>query len=458
MAERLSRMTDVGAEPALDKDRLAEIIKVLELMAAGDTDQRLKISDRHDELDAIAYGINVLVGELDWATTRILEAQKERTARAELANASKTVFIGNMSHEIRTPITAMWAVANRLALGYRARPDRPDLLYLLRANGRAVQSLLDDLLDWTRLDADKVVLTPESVSVVELVSEVLASLEIDNRAKGLRMRVEAAAGSLGAVRTDRYRLRQILVNMLANAIKFTDTGSIIVSLHATVDGERWTIDITDTGVGIAADRHQRLFEPFEQANASITRAFGGHGLGLALSRRLAAQLGGDLVLLHSTPGEGSTFRLTLKGLEAPAPGESVLATEGVSPDGESLRGAHVLVAEDHRDLHWALRQALERAGATVESAHDGQEAVTKAASKRFDVVLMDLRMPHMDGLEATRTLRHQGYIAPIVALTADPASQRGAALEAGRDACLPKPFRLDGPIATVRQRVRSPTA
>src|SRR5215467_13731142 len=177
-----------------DKDRFADFLNVLELMAAGDTQRRLTISSRHDELDAMAHGINVLVGELGWTTMRVLEAQTERAVTAERANDSKNVFLRNMSHEIRTPITAMLGFADLLASEGLLPQDRPDLLRRLQANGLAVLALLDDLLDLARLDAHRIMLNPEPVPVVDLVREVLSSLDVDGRARGLQMRVEATPG------------------------------------------------------------------------------------------------------------------------------------------------------------------------------------------------------------------------------------------------------------------------
>jgi signal transduction histidine kinase len=443
MAERPPLVT----QPA--DNRVAELLRVVELMAAGDTNQRLAISDKHDELDAIAHGINVLVGELGWATARIIEAQEERAAAAERASAAKNMFFRNLSHEIRTPIAAMLGFADLLSSADPAEPLRVDLIKRLQANGLAVLSLLDDVLDLARLDANKVVLRPEAVCVVDLVREVLASLQVDSRAKGLLMRVEAADEALGSIRTDRYRLRQILVNLATNAVKFTQTGSITASLGADA-GQQWTIDLTDTGIGITQDQRAHLFEPFEQANASSAQAYGGSGLGLALSRKLAEQLGGTLILLHSAAGEGSTFRLTLTPLKDAEPIEPAAAPADEKTV-SGIEGLRVLLAEDHRDLHAALRAQLERAGAKVESVHDGREAVERVQSGVFDVVLMDLRMPNMDGLQATRALRNQGYDLPIIALTADPATLRRAeALTAGCDACLSKPFKADDLISAIR--------
>jgi signal transduction histidine kinase len=457
MAERSSFVTVNNPRAEFDSDRVAEFLRVLELMAAGDTDGRLEISDRHDELDAIAHGINVLVGELRWATARMLEAPEERAVSAEQANDAKNVFLRNMSHEIRTPITAMLGFANLLKSSDPSGQDGPELLDRLQANGLAVLSLLDHLLDLAKLDANKIVLNPEPVSVFELVREVFVSLEIDSRAKGLEMRVEATDRALGFITTDHYRLRQILVNVVANAVKFTSAGGILVSLRTTPDhtGEQWAIDVADTGIGIAADRHPHLFEPFEQGSDSIGRVYGGNGLGLALSRRLAERLGGSLELLRSAPGEGTAFRLTLKPLPTTQQTESLPADEASVPAADSIdpiEGCRILLAEDHFDLNLALRTMLAREGAAVESVYDGREAVAKAMSTTFDVIVMDLRMPHMDGLEAIRTLRSQGLLVPIIGLTADPeALNRAEAFEAGCVACLSKPFKLEDLTAAILQ-------
>ncbi len=450
-------MTPRSGRQEFAADRITEFLNILEHMAAGDMRRRLRISDKHDELDAIAHGVNVLVGELEWMTARAVQEHAERATMAERANVSQTTFFRNMSHEIRTPIAAMLGFADLLASDALDNEKRAELLRRLQANGQAVLSLLDDLLDLARLDAHRVVLTPEPVSVIELVHEVFASVAVDGHAKGLDMRVESAPGTFGVIQTDRYRLRQILVNLIANAVKFTGAGRIVVSLNAKRDriSEEWTIDVSDTGIGIPADRHPYLFEPFEQVSDSIVRVYGGSGLGLALSRRVADQLGGSLELLRSAPGEGTVFRLTLRPMpSAQMPAPAPLPAE--SQEGPScIDGLRILVAEDHRDLHFAIRQLLEQSGALVESAYDGHEAVAKAMADPYDVVLMDLRMPRLDGLQATRSLRSQGCGVPIVALTADPATVRRAeAMDAGCDAVFSKPFELEDLMASVRQSPR----
>jgi signal transduction histidine kinase/CheY-like chemotaxis protein len=452
-------MMFAGRGGEFESDRVAKFLAEVELMAAGDMQRRLEISDRHDELDAIAHGINVLVGELGWATARMIEAQEARAVSAEQANAAKNVFLRNMSHELRTPITAMLGLADML--GAAGLPEKEqELLRRLQANGLAVLALLDELLDRARLDAYKVVVNPEPVSVVELTREVLTSLETNAREKGLQIRVEATDRAHGLLVTDKHRLRQILVNLVANAFKFTPAGSVVVSLSAMHDaeGEAWTIDVIDTGIGIAVDRHAHLFEPFEQGSDSIARVYGGTGLGLALSRKLAERLGGALVLLRSAPGQGTVFRLTLRPLQPVAETNSAPASETTSPVARSIEGWRILLAEDHRDLNLALRTMLEREGATVESVYDGREAVARAMAATFDVVLMDLLMPHVDGLEATRRLRSQGSVVQIIALTADPATlHRAEALEAGCDDCLSKPFTPEDLAAAIQRSSRQPS-
>jgi signal transduction histidine kinase len=464
MAERIPGVTSSGPDLRFAVSRVAELLRTLELMAAGDTRKRLPLSGSHDELDAIAYGINVLVGELAWTGARMLESQERRAAelrdavaRAEQANAAKNIFLRNVTHEVRTPIAAMLGFAGLLASPNLTAEDRADLVRRVQANGEAVLALLGDLLDLARLDADKIVLTPEAVPVFELVREVLASMEIATHSKGLDVQLEVTSSSLGSLRTDRYRLRQILVNLVGNAVKFTSSGSITVSLRTTPNehGDQWIIDVADTGIGIAPDRQALLFEPFAQADSSITQTYGGSGLGLALSRRLAERLGGSLVLLRSAPGNGSTFRLIVKPMRTgPASGNEARSSDTLPSEG-GISGLRILLVEDHRDIQLALRRLLEQEGATVVSACDGREALVKFRSASIDLVLMDLRMPNLDGVQATRLLRNEGCTVPIIALTADPtATSRADALAAGCDDCLSKPFGVSDLVAVIRSRLQ----
>jgi CheY-like chemotaxis protein len=398
-------------------------------MAAGDESEMIPLSSSRDELDAIAYGINVLADELRWATARASEA--------------KNAFLRTASHEIRTPIASILGIVDLLDRDPVSDTDRADLLARLRANCRALLSLVTNVLDLSRIEADKIAFTFEAVSPLELVQEVVQSLEQDARAKGVAVRIQFEMGSSMAISTDRLRLRQILVNVIANAVKFTPPpqGEIRISMgiHPVAGRDRLTVDVADTGVGIAPDQIPRLFEPFGQADA-VARAHGGTGLGLALSRRLAEQLGGSLVLVSSEVGRGTTFRIAIDAHDSGAADSHPTS----SPDSDrasaglpALIGLQILLAEDNADLQLAIGRALALEGAALSLAVNGREAIEMAERSKFDIIIMDLLMPVMSGLEATRALRAAGSRVPIIAISADATARaRTATVDAGCNAFL----------------------
>ena len=405
---------------------------------------------------------NVEQHEIAQEATRRMKVAEQVASRSETAVASaehastaKTIFLRNVSHEIRTPIAAMLGFARLLGSPNLTVEDRADLVQRVQSNGEAVLSLLGDVLDLARLDADKIGLTAEAVCVFDLAREVLASFELEMRSKGLEVQLEVAGGSFGSVRTDRYRLRQILVNLVGNAVKFTRSGSITVSVREVIgENSEWIIDVVDTGIGIAADRQAFLFEPFGQADSSITETYGGTGLGLVLSRKLAECMGGTLILMKTALGSGSTFRLTVKAMPATLLADQPPRSSDPLPTEGGIAGVRILLAEDHPDIQLAMRRLLEQEGAMVVEARDGREALSIFRSDSIDVVLMDLRMPHLNGVQATRALRNEGCTAPIIALTAEPtALSRSEAVSAGCDECLFKPFGVDDLITVIRSRI-----
>jgi CheY-like chemotaxis protein len=412
-------------------------------MAAGDESEMIPLSSSRDELDAIAYGINVLADELRWATARASEA--------------KNAFLRTASHEIRTPIASILGIVDLLDRDPVSDTDRADLLARLRANCRALLSLVTNVLDLSRIEADKIAFTFEAVSPLELVQEVVQSLEQDARAKGVAVRIQFEMGSSMAISTDRLRLRQILVNVIANAVKFTPPpqGEIRISMgiHPVAGRDRLTVDVADTGVGIAPDQIPRLFEPFGQADA-VARAHGGTGLGLALSRRLAEQLGGSLVLVSSEVGRGTTFRIAIDAHDSGAADSHPTS----SPDSDrasaglpALIGLQILLAEDNADLQLAIGRALALEGAALSLAVNGREAIEMAERSKFDIIIMDLLMPVMSGLEATRALRAAGSRVPIIAISADATARaRTATVDAGCNAFLCKPFDSGDLVAAIR--------
>ena len=436
-------MSDSRPTTVFDPGRVAALLERLERMAAGDEHEMIPLSPSRDELDAIAHGINVLADELRWATARTSEA--------------KNVFLRTASHEIRTPIASILGIVDLLDRDRLSHTERADLVARLRANCRGLLSLVANVLDLSRIEADKIAFTFEAVSPLELVQEVVQSLEQDARAKGVVVRIQFEMGSSMTISTDRLRLRQILVNVIANAVKFTPPpkGEIRISLgiHRVADRERLTIDVADTGIGIPSDQIARLFEPFGQADA-VSRVHGGTGLGLALSRRLAEQLGGSLVLVSSEVGRGTTFRIAIDAQDTSvvdghraSPPVSDRSPAGLS----ALIGLKILLAEDNADLRLALGRVLSLEGAALALANNGREAVEMAERSQLDVIVMDLLMPVMTGIEATRALRAAGSRVPIIAISADATPRaRTAAVDAGCNAFLCKPFDSGDLVAAIR--------
>ena len=430
-----------------DQERVEKLLEQLERMAAGER-TKLPLSPARDTLDAIAFAVNVIEDELQWTNTRIAEAERKRAEemvfakeRAERANEAKSVFLRTASHEFRTPIAAILGIADQLAHAVLSEDDRV-LVDLLRTNSRALLSLVGNVLDFSRLDADKLTLNIERVSPLELACEVVKGLEADAHRKNLSVRVEGDVPMSLTIDTDRVRLRQILLNVVSNAVRFTVRGAvhIVLKVESFGDGERVVIDVSDTGIGIDAEQREVLFEPFGQSDPTIARPHGGTGLGLALSSRLAARLGGSLELRWSEPGKGSTFRLRLGAPNVDSSGAEVSRSYVSSAPGW-LEGYRILLADDHPDLRMAIGRALRLQGASITYARDGGEALTLVKNGEFDVVVMDVIMPVMNGLQATRAMRADGCNVPVIAISADGAPEmRALMLDAGCDAQMTKPF------------------
>ena len=426
--------------------RLALILEALQDMAAGDLDRRVPISAQHDELDALAHAVNVVGGELQYTTRRLSKARDE----AEQANRAKSVFLRNVSHEIRTPLTVILNIAELLETAIVAVDRREELRQRMISNGRALLDLVNDLLDLSKLESDKLALELEPVSVTDIVEAVSDDFEGEALRKRVPILVDVDARHV--VIADPRRLRQILVNLVGNALKFTADGRILLRVHRRE--QRVCIDVIDTGIGISPERAEHLFEPFAQADASVAERYGGSGLGLSLSRRMARAMSGDLTLVASEGG-GATFRLVL-----PAAGVEVVPDHGArapsSPSRTALAGLRLLLVDDREDVRTPIALLLESRGAQVIQAVGGVEAVERGTRDRFDLILMDVRMPDLDGLEATRRLRALGITTPIVALTADAiVERRDEYVAAGYTAEFAKPMDLDRLVAMI-QSLRAP--
>ncbi len=379
------------------------------------------------------------IGGVVIVSDRVDDLVKAREAALEAAS-SKADFLANMSHEIRTPMTAILGFAERLADEDMPAEERRECEVVIKRNGEHLLAILNDILDLSKIEAGGFALEHAACSPAQIVIEVKSLLEQQALGKGLVLAFELSTWIPACIDSDPTRLRQILLNLVGNAIKFTEIGSVTIRVGLT-DAVRplLAFEVIDTGMGLSEAQRCRLFQPFTQADASTTRRFGGTGLGLAISRRLARALGGDIAVL-SAVGCGSTFTLTidpgdLGTTTLRAPGLLLQKSSSARPDGELARVCgRVLLVEDGRDNQRLITHVLKRAGATVTVAENGalgvEAALTAERSGRpFELVLMDMQMPIMDGYEATRVLRAQGYLRPIVALTAH-------AMSADRDRCL----------------------
>jgi signal transduction histidine kinase len=426
--------------------RLEEILEALQDIAAGDLGRRLELSAARDELDAIGHAINVVGGELEFTTERLKRARDE----AERTSDAKTVFLRNVSHDLRTPLAAILGMAQLLQVPGLDEGQRRQLCERIVANVHIQAGLLDELIDLSQVESGELAIEMLPIPAREVLGEVVTGLEATALRKGLALDLEPsdAAPAELLVLADRRRLRQILENVLGNAIKFTTQGRIVA--RAAREERDVAIDVVDTGIGIERSNVARIFEPFSQAEPSIGARFGGSGLGLALTRGLARRMGGDLALIATEPGVGTTFRLRLPAWQGGAPRGDV-PVAALLAEHRALDELSILVVDDQDDIRTSLAALLRLRGASVVEAASGSEAIQRVQQARPDVILMDVRMPGIGGLEATRRLRAMGFGAPIVAVTADVSAAGGQGYQsAGFSAQMVKPIDVERLIVTIR--------
>ena len=395
----------------------------------------------HDELEARVE-----------KRTRDLADEKER---AEMADRAKTEFLANMSHEIRTPMTAILGYSDLLLNPSLDDSERVSSIQTIRRNGEHLLTIINDILDISKIEAGKMTVERIETSPIEILADVHSLMRQKTSEKNLTFEFEFEGAVPEHITTDPTRLRQMLVNLIGNAIKFTETGGVTVATTVDLATRRISFGVKDTGIGMTESQLHRVFQPFEQADSSTTRRSGGTGLGLTITQSLARMLGGD-VTAKSMRGLGSVFTLSvdtgdLEGLawiEDPAQ-QMLERPDDQTDNSEQVKlSARVLLAEDGLDNQKLISYRLRQAGAEVEIANNGAvahdmalEAIDKGAP--FSVILMDMQMPIMDGYTATAKLRARGYAGPIIALTAHAMSgDRDKCIDAGCDDYTTKPIKV----------------
>lgn len=385
--------------------------------------------------------------------TRDLEHAK---AAAESANTAKAAFLANMSHEIRTPLNAITGMAHLIKRG-QLSPEQRNYLDKLETAGYHLLNVINAILDLSKIEAGRFVLEEAPVQVDLILDNVATMLRDKAEAKGLTLTVDHGA-PMPRLRGDPTRIQQALLNYVSNAIKFTSQGG--ATLRSSIEEEDkhevlLRIEVIDTGIGIAPEVQKKLFSAFEQADSSTTRQYGGTGLGLAITRKIAQLMGGDAGV-KSTLGIGSTFWFTVrlhKEEGASLPGPVVSSESAESQLKRQFAGARVLLAEDEPINREITEQLLADVGLQVDTAQDGEEALSKAAESDYALILMDMQIPRMDGLEATRRIRQLPRHATrtaIIAMTANAfAEDRSRCISAGMNDFIAKPFTPENVYATL---------
>lgn len=405
------------------------------------------------------HAVSLAVSNFELNETRGLLEQK--TKELERSGDFKSEFLAKMSHELRTPLTAMLGFAQRLLHMEPGDPDHNDAIRTIMRNGDHLLELINDILDLSKIEAGKLSIDPRPCSPLEILQDVKALMRIRAEQKGIAFFIEYQSDIPSQIITDSMRVKQIILNLVGNAIKFTQKGSVKVVVGCSPAEETILFQIVDTGMGMSPEAKERLFKAFEQGDTDVTRKFGGTGLGLTISLQLAELLGGT-VSVDSILGMGSSFKVTIKTgplkdvkFISPTEAEQVKQKD-VDEDAIEITKltGRIIVAEDNADNRRLLEFYLKKSGASFSFVENGRDAVSKVLNENPDVVLMDMQMPIMNGYDATKKIREQGFTRPIIALTANALDvEVKKCIDAGCNRVLPKPFNWNALFGLLKDHI-----
>jgi signal transduction histidine kinase/CheY-like chemotaxis protein len=405
------------------------------------------LSERNERnLISLNYNLEKIVEE----RTKLLKVAQEEALSASRA---KSQFVANTSHELRTPLGAIIGFVDLILDRNVPFSETKQYLKVIQRNANQLLQIVNEVLDLSKIEAQKIKIEKKAVSLNEFLENLKSLMSLKTEDKGLEFKVNFSQNLPERIYTDPLRLNQILINLIGNAIKFTSKGAISIDIKWLKSDSILIFDISDTGSGIRMNGDEHLFQPFSQGDNSLGRQHGGTGLGLYLSKSLSKLIDGELSLLSSVEGKGSTFRLKLKNIKLPESESFDKIKSKLSENAQlSLTNKTILIVDDSTDNQLLVREYLILAGANVEISKNGLEAIEKIETTNYDVVLMDIQMPVMDGYEAIKILREKNCKIPIIAFTAHAMSdEKEKLISSGFTSYVTKPFQRNNLLSTLAE-------